>query len=98
MPDLYSPLQKSWQAVIIIVDNMKTKSDVKKLRLGPEFSFFLRANLKKYTGQYIAIVNENVVAAGSNAEIVWRKARKKHPHCLPTLAKLPKAGALVLVF
>lgn len=64
--------------------------------MSKEFEFFIKANLKKYQGKYIAIVGERVVASGENAREVWQKARKKFPHKIPTLAKLPKEEALIL--
>lgn len=62
-----------------------------------EFDYFLQANLRKYRGEYVAIVGKRVAAHGSNAKEVWEKARKKYPHSLPTLAKLPKEEILVLL-
>lgn len=61
-----------------------------------EFEFFLRADLRKYKGKYIAIIGKKVVASGKNAKEVWAKAKKKFPNRIPTIAKLPEEEALVL--
>ncbi len=61
-----------------------------------EFDFFLRADLSRFAGQYIAIVGQQVVAHGSNAEAVWRQAKRRFPSSTPTLGKLPHAETLVL--
>ncbi len=69
---------------------MKTKS--------PEFEFYLKTDLSKYEGKYVAIVESKVVASGSNAKDVLNEAMQKHPGIVPTLAKVPKAEAMILLF
>lgn len=61
-----------------------------------EFEFYVRADLSKYSGKYIAIVGENVVASGDNAKEVLEEAKRKFPGKTPTLAKIPKEEALIL--
>ena len=61
-----------------------------------EFNFFIRADLSHFAGQYVAIVGEKVVASGSNAQTVWRQAKRRFPSSTPTLGKLPRAETLVL--
>lgn len=61
-----------------------------------EFDFFVRADLSRFAGQYVAIVGEEVVASGSNAQTVWRQAKRRYPSSTPTLGKLPRAETLVL--
>ncbi len=61
-----------------------------------EFEFFLRADLSKYEGKYIAIVEDKVIASGANAKEVLDEARKKTGK-MPTLAKIPKEELLVLM-
>ncbi len=64
--------------------------------MSKEFEFFVKANLKRYRGKYIAIIGKKIVASGENARDVWQKAKKKFPRQIPTLAKLPKEEALIL--
>jgi len=61
-----------------------------------EFDFFLRADLSRFAGQYVAIVGQKVVASGSNAQEVWKKAKRRFPSAIPTIGKLPRAETLVL--
>ncbi|MBI4981360.1 succinyl-CoA synthetase subunit alpha [Candidatus Woesearchaeota archaeon] len=61
-----------------------------------EFEFYVKADLSKYGGKYIAIVGEKVVASGDNAKEVLEEAKKKFPNMIPTLAKIPKEEALIL--
>ena len=44
-----------------------------------EIKWFARADLSKYTGKYIAIVDNRVVTSGENAKEVWRTAKEKFP-------------------
>ena len=68
----------------------------RKNRVSAEFDFFLRADLSRYAGRYIAIVGQRVVASGSNAQLVWRQAKRRRPSSTPTIGKLPRAETLVL--
>ena len=61
-----------------------------------EFEFFIQADLSRFAGQYVAIVGEKVVASGSNAQAVWRHAKRRFPSSTPTLGKLPREETLVL--
>ncbi|OGJ17077.1 hypothetical protein A3K73_01470 [Candidatus Pacearchaeota archaeon RBG_13_36_9] len=60
-----------------------------------EFEFFVKADLRKYSGRYVAIVDDKVVASGENAKKVFEEAKKKTGK-IPTLAKIPKEEALIL--
>ncbi len=61
-----------------------------------EFEFYVKADLSKYSGQYVAIVDDKVVASGDNAKEVMETATKKYPNKTPLLAKIPKEEALIL--
>ena len=63
-----------------------------------EFEFFVTSDLKRYEGEYVALVGRKVAAHGKNAKVVWKEAKKKFPKSLPTIAKLPKEEMLVLVW
>ncbi len=60
-----------------------------------EFEFYLKTDLSKYEGKYVAIVGEKVVASGDNAKEVFEEAKEKTGK-IPTMAKIPKAEALIL--
>jgi len=70
----------------------------RKQGMSPEFDFFVRSDLSRYRGKYVAMVGKKVVASGDHAKKVWEAARKKHPGKLPTLAKLPREEVLVLLW
>lgn len=64
----------------------------------PDFQFFLKTNLDRYKGEYLAISGGQVVAHGDNASEVMKEALRKCPDKTPTLAKLPKDEILILGF
>ena len=68
----------------------------RKRPLSKEFDFFVRADLSRLAGQYVAIVGDKVAASGSNARTVWRQAKRRFPASTPTIGKLPRAETLVL--
>ena len=61
-----------------------------------EFQFYLKADLHKYEGKYIAIVDEKVVASGNDSEVVLEEARKKTGK-MPLLVKVPTEDTYILV-
>ena len=61
-----------------------------------EFDFYVKANLQKYEGKYIAIVGKKVVSSGDNAKVVLDAATKKFPKKMPMLAKIPREGTFIL--
>ncbi len=63
--------------------------------MSKEFEFYVKADLSKYKGKYIAIVEDKVVASGENAKEVLDEAKRKFPNKIPTIAKIPKEEALI---
>ena len=61
-----------------------------------EFEFYVKADLSKYEGKYIAIVEDKVVASGNNAKLVLEEAKRKYPGKTPALAKIPREETLIL--
>ncbi|GFO96655.1 putative uncharacterized protein [groundwater metagenome] len=65
--------------------------------MSTEFEFFLKADLSKYKGLYVAILDDKVIVSGENAKQVWEDCKRKYPDKTPTLAKIPREEALILV-
>ncbi|HID43237.1 MAG TPA: succinyl-CoA synthetase subunit alpha [Archaeoglobaceae archaeon] len=55
--------------------------------MSKEFEFFLKADLSKYKGLYIAIIDDKVVSSGDNAKQVL-EYKRKYPNKAPTIAKM----------
>ena len=62
-----------------------------------EFEFYVKTDLSEYSGKYVAIVEDKVVASGDNAKEVLEEAKRKFPHKKPMLAKVPTEDALILM-
>lgn len=60
-----------------------------------EFEFYLKADLSKYEGKYVAIVEDKIVASGDNAKEVLEEAKKIFPDKTPTLAKVPTEDTFI---
>ena len=60
-----------------------------------EFEFYVKADLSRYEGKYVAIVGDKVVASGDNAKEVLGEAKKKFPDKMPMLAKVPRAETFI---
>ena len=52
---------------------------------------------EKYAGKHVAIVDEQIAAAGDDPKTVWLEAKKKFPNKQPVLAFVPKPDTLILV-
>ena len=61
-----------------------------------EFQFYLKADLHKYEGSYIAIVGEKIIASGDDSGKVLDDARKKTGK-MPLLVKVPTEDTYILV-
>ncbi len=61
---------------------------------------YFKANIaeimKKYEGEYVAIVNNRLVSHGKDAKKVYGEARKQHPEATVFLGQVPKKEAMVL--
>jgi len=55
-----------------------------------DYEWYLTANLDKYVGKWIVIVNKKVIESGSNIKEMLESARKKHPEARPLLVKVPE--------
>ena len=50
--------------------------------------WFAKADLTKYSGRYVVIVNKKVVASGTNAKKVFEEAKRKRFRGKSVLAKI----------
>lgn len=54
------------------------------------YSFYMKTNLEKYLGEWVAIVDEKLVSHGKSAKDVYREAKEKYPDKTPFLTCVPK--------
>ncbi|MFQ6119328.1 MAG: DUF5678 domain-containing protein [Methanosarcinales archaeon] len=61
-----------------------------------DYEWFIKADLSKYAGEWIATIDQKVVSHGKDAEVVYMEAKNKYPDKKPSLAKLPTEDTLIL--
>ena len=59
------------------------------------YEIYLKTDLGKYTGKWIAICDKGVVASGENAKEVYKKAQEMFPNKKIMLVKVPEKEALI---
>ena len=62
-----------------------------------DYDWFVKTDLSKYAGEWVATLDQKVIAHGVDAEIVYKEAILKYPACEPSLAKIPTGDTLILV-
>lgn len=53
-----------------------------------DYEWFLKENLTKYAGKWVAIVDEQIIASGKDAVLVVKEAREKYPKKRPFLTRV----------
>ncbi|MBA2124483.1 hypothetical protein B9J78_06105 [bacterium Unc6] len=59
------------------------------------FEWFLKADLTKYAGKYVAIAEKKVVLSGMDPGKVYEKAKRKYPKKEVVLWKVPVGDAFI---
>ena len=59
------------------------------------YEYFLKSDLSAHIGDWLAIVDEKIVASGSSAKEVYLKAKSLYPDKIPFLTCVPKPGAMI---
>jgi hypothetical protein len=59
------------------------------------YQFFLRADLGKYIGQWVAICNQRIVSHGKDAKAVFEDAKKRCPQQRPLLTRVPDKETMI---
>ncbi|MFH1588432.1 MAG: DUF5678 domain-containing protein [Candidatus Diapherotrites archaeon] len=58
-------------------------------------NFYANANLSKYAGQWIAVINKKVIAHNKNVKTLMKEAKEKYPAVVPFIAKVPLKEILI---
>ena len=59
------------------------------------YAFYADANLVRYAGDWVAIVEGKVVSHGKNLKGVLKNAKQIHPSVTPFVAKIPVKDILL---
>ena len=60
------------------------------------YQFYLKANINKYLGQWVAICNQKIVSSGTDVKKVYKEAREKCPKEKPLLTRVPDKETTIL--
>lgn len=61
-----------------------------------EYEFFMRSDLSNYVGNWVAIVDDEVVASGKNVKEIYEKVKREHPEKKPLLTRIPDKETMIL--
>jgi len=59
------------------------------------YGSFLKLDLSKHIGEWIAICKGKIVAKNKNIKKVYEEAKKKYPTERPLITKVPEEGAMI---
>lgn len=61
-----------------------------------DFEWFVKNDLKSYSGDYVIIADEKVMSHGKSLTKLLKDFRAKYPDKTPKIAKIPEENALIL--
>lgn len=64
--------------------------------MSKNYEWYIKEDMNKYAGKWIAIVDQKPVASGTDAKKVYEEAKAKYPNKKPCLAKVPTRDTLIL--
>ena len=64
--------------------------------MSKNFEAFLKLDTRRYTNQYVILIKRRVAASGLDLPALLKRVKKKYPHEIPLVAKIPQQGMLVL--
>lgn len=59
------------------------------------YEVYLKTDFEKYTGKWVAITEEGIVAFGDNAKGVYKEAQLRFPGKKIMLVKIPENEAMI---
>lgn len=63
--------------------------------MNKNYDFFMKTDISKYIGKWIAICNKKIVSHGANAKKVFKEAKDKYPKERPLLTKVPEKETMI---
>ncbi|GCC11300.1 hypothetical protein IPdc08_01351 [archaeon] len=59
------------------------------------YALYIEADLSDYTGEWVAVVNREIVSHKKDIKEVYKEAKEKYPGKRPLLARVPEEKALI---
>jgi hypoxanthine-guanine phosphoribosyltransferase len=61
-----------------------------------DYNWYLKPEVEKYKGEYVIILNDDIVFHGRDLKKMVKEFRKKYPTEIPHIAKVPTDDILIL--
>ena len=59
------------------------------------YQFFMKTNVDRYIGQWVAICDEKIISHGSNVKAVFKEAKQICPNKTPFLTRVPDKESMI---
>ena len=68
------------------------------MHMESDYEYYLEADLDKYRGKWVIIVDRRVVASGTKEEMktLLKEVMRKYPRSTPLIAKIPENVAQIV--
>lgn len=61
-----------------------------------EYEYFMRCNPRDYIGNWIAIVDDEIVASGKDIKKIHEKVKREYPQKKPLFTRIPDKETMIL--
>jgi len=65
------------------------------MELEQNYQFFMKTNIDKYIGEWIAICDKKIISHGKNVKKVFKEAKVKCPTKKPLLTRVPNKETMI---
>jgi len=59
------------------------------------YEFYMRTNVDKYIGEWVAICNQKIISHGKDVKKVFEEAKEKCPKDKPLLTRVPDKESMI---
>lgn len=64
--------------------------------LNENFNFFIKEDLHRFKGEWVAIINKNVIDSGDDLKTLAERVKDEYPEEEPFIVRAPTGKALIL--
>ena len=63
--------------------------------MNTNYQFFMKENMDKFIGEWVAVCNQKIVSHGKNVKKVFKEAKEKCPKERPFLTRIPDKETMI---
>ena len=67
------------------------------IKMNKNYEFFMKTNIDKYVGEWIAVCSQKIVAHGKDVKQVFKEAKEKCPQDRPLLTKVADKETMIFL-